>query len=152
MSYAKAEVMGMEWIIWLVIAAILLIAEVFTLTFYLLWLGLGAVAGGLISLVLPEAYLLQVVVGGLTAVVLTVFTKRLTKRLRASRGFRDAIDDLIGKKGMVVEATGDNGLGIVRIGNEIWSARADGPLAEGEQVIVIHRGSTVLDVQKWEGV
>ncbi|WP_438434533.1 NfeD family protein [Gorillibacterium sp. sgz500922] len=142
----------MEWIIWLVIAAILLVAEVFTLTFYLLWLGIGALVGGLISLVLPDAYLLQVVVGGLTALALTAFTKPLTKKLRASRGFRDAIDDLIGKQGVVLEGPGENGLGIVRIGNETWSARSEGPLVPGDPVIVVHRGSTVVEVQKWEGV
>jgi len=142
----------MVWVIWLAIAALLLIVEVFTLTFYLLWLGIGAVIGGLVALVLPDAYLVQVILGGLTALALTVFTKPLTKRLRASRGFRDAIDDLIGKQGVVVEGAGENGLAIVRIGNETWSARADVPLTQGEQVIVVHRGSTVVEVQKWEGV
>lgn len=142
----------MGWIIWLVIAAVLIVAEVFTLTFYLLWLGIGALVGGLVSLVLPEAYLVQVLLAGIVALGLTVFTKPLTKKLRSSRGFKDAIDELIGKQGVVLEATGENGLGIVRIGNETWSARSDAPLVTGEQVIVVHRGSTVVEVQKWEGV
>ncbi|WP_058301600.1 NfeD family protein [Gorillibacterium timonense] len=142
----------MGWIIWLVIAAVLLVAEVFTLTFYLLWLGIGTLVGGLVALVLPDAYLVQVVLAGVTALALTVFTKPLTKKLRSSRGFRDAIDDLIGKQGVVMEGTGENGLGIVRIGNETWSARSDAPLIPGEQVIIVHRGSTVVEVQKWGGM
>ncbi|MEO3945511.1 NfeD family protein [Gorillibacterium sp. CAU 1737] len=142
----------MGWVIWLVIAVCLLVAEIFSLTFYLLWLGVGALVGGLVALVLPDFYLVQVLLAGITAVGLTVFTKPLTKRFRSSRGFRDAIDDLVGKQGVVLEGTGENGLGIVRVGNETWSARSDQPLAAGEPIIIVHRGSTVVEVQKWGGV
>jgi len=142
----------MAWIIWLVIGVALIVAEMFTLTFYLLMLGIGAMVGFLTALLLPEAYLVQVVVASVLALILTAFTKPLTKRLHTSRGYRDTIDDLVGKQGTVVEPVTENGLAIVRVGNEIWSAKSDSPLAEGEQVIVLQRSSTVLEVQKWEAI
>ncbi len=42
------------WVIWFVIAGILFIAEMLSITFYMLWLGIGAVVGGLIALFVPE--------------------------------------------------------------------------------------------------
>ena len=38
------------WVIWFIIAGILFIAEMLSITFYMLWLGIGAVVGGLIAL------------------------------------------------------------------------------------------------------
>lgn len=139
------------WVIWLIIGVSVLIVEMFTLTFYLLWLGLGALAGLLVAVLLPEAYALQILTACLAAIALTVLTKPLTRRLRNNAGFRDVIDELVGKEGVVVEPIGDETVGIVRVGNESWSARADGPVAQGEKVIVLSRSSTTLEVQKWGG-
>ncbi|MBC8081437.1 MAG: NfeD family protein [Gorillibacterium sp.] len=142
----------MAWVIWLVIGVVLIVAEMFTLTFYLLTFGASAFVAFVVAFVFPEAYLLQVVVACIVALVLTVFVKPLTRRLHTSRGFRDAIDDLVGKQGVVVEGIPEEGLGIVRVGNETWSAKADNPLAAGEQVIILNRSSTVVEVQKWEAI
>jgi membrane protein implicated in regulation of membrane protease activity len=83
------------------------------------------------------------------AIALTVFSKPLTKRIRLSRGFKDAIDDLVGKQGLVTEDIADGKLGIVKIGNETWSASSTETLRKGEQVIVVHRGNAVVQVEKW---
>ena len=67
------------WVIWFIIAGILFIAEMLSITFYMLWLGIGAVVGGLIALFVPDALLLQVIVGGIVSLTLTFFTKRISK-------------------------------------------------------------------------
>ncbi|MNP41958.1 hypothetical protein D3C76_1356900 [compost metagenome] len=59
---------------------------------------------------------------------------------------------MVGKKGIVVEAIEEGKNGIVKVGNETWSAMSDQPIRKDDVVIVIHRGTTVLEVQKWEGV
>ena len=46
-----------------------------SITFYMLWLGIGAVVGGLIALFAPDALLLQVTVGAIVSLTLTFFTK-----------------------------------------------------------------------------
>ena len=142
----------MAWIIWLVIGVALIVAEMFTLTFYLLMFGVSAFVAFIVAILFPEAYLVQVIVACIVALGLTGFVKPLTRRLHNSRGFRDAIDDLVGKQGIVVEEIPEKGLGIVRVGNETWSAKADNPLAVGEQVIILQRSSTVVEVQKWEAI
>lgn len=67
------------WVIWFIIAGILFIAEMLSITFYMLWLGIGAVVGGLILCFFPDALLLQVTVGAIVSLTLTFFTKRISK-------------------------------------------------------------------------
>ena len=73
------------WVIWFIIAGILFIAEMLSITFYMLWLGIGAVVGGLIALFAPDALLLQVTVGAIVSLTLTFFTKRISKTFEKQR-------------------------------------------------------------------
>lgn len=140
------------WGIWLIVCGVLLVAEMLTLTFYLLWIGVGAAAAALVAAIAPGAFVLQVLAGCFVAVLLTLFTKPLTRRLRASRGYRDAIDDLIGRRGIVLEEIDEGKNGIVKIGNETWSAQSNERLRKNDEVIVVGRGSAILEVQKWGGI
>ncbi|HDR7783169.1 MULTISPECIES: NfeD family protein [Bacillus] len=136
------------WVIWFVIAGILFIAEMLSITFYMLWLGIGAVVGGLIALFAPEALLLQVVAGAIVSLTLTFFTKRISKNFREAKGFTDTVDMLVGKKGIVMQAITKEANGIVKVDGDIWTAIADDPIDAGEKVIVIKRHSTILQVKK----
>ncbi|MBY7113005.1 NfeD family protein [Bacillus sp. 17RED48] len=136
------------WVIWFVIAGILFIAEMLSITFYMLWLGIGAVIGGLIALFAPEALLLQVVAGAIVSLTLTFFTKRISKNFREAKGFTDTVDMLVGKKGIVMQAITKEANGIVKVDGDIWTAIADDPIDAGEKVIVIKRHSTILQVKK----
>ncbi|MEX2460698.1 MAG: NfeD family protein [Paenibacillaceae bacterium] len=140
------------WTIWLVIGILLIIAEMTTLTFYLLWLAIGAFAATLVALVTPDAIVLQVLVGVIVALILTFYTKRLTRGMRKSKGFTDVIYQLVGQEGHVISDIPEEGLGIVKVGNETWSAQSETPLRKGTPVIVIQSSSTVLQVQKREDV
>lgn len=139
------------WAIWLIVAGVLLIAEMLTLTFYLLWLGVGAAIAAVVALIIPEWVTVQALSGGVSALVLTVFTKPLMRRFRESRGYRDAINELVGKQGAVVVAISPGSPGIVKVGNESWSATSLETLHKDDCVRVISRGTTVLEVQKWGG-
>ncbi|WP_409344429.1 NfeD family protein [Paenibacillus sp. MBLB4367] len=140
------------WAIWLIIAGVLLVVEMMTLTFYLLWLGIGAVIAAVVALAAPDSFVLQVLAGCAAALVLTVFTKPLTRRFRASRGYKDAVDDLIGKQGIVIEDIGHGKQGIVKVGGDMWSAVSNETLNKGDTVIIVSRGSAVLEVHKWGGI
>ncbi|MDC6155774.1 NfeD family protein [Bacillus albus] len=136
------------WVIWFIIAGILFIAEMLSITFYMLWLGIGAVVGGLIALFAPEALLLQVIVGAIVSLTLTFFTKRISKNFREAKGFTDTVDMLVGKKGTVMQAITNEANGIVKVDGDTWTATADDPIDAGEKVIVIKRHSTILQVKK----
>ncbi|MGH1326061.1 NfeD family protein [Bacillus pretiosus] len=136
------------WVIWFIIAGILFIAEMLSITFYMLWLGIGAVVGGLIALFAPEALLLQVIVGAIVSLTLTFFTKRISKNFREAKGFTDTVDMLVGKKGTVMQAITNKANGIVKVDGDTWTATANDPIEAGEKVIVIKRHSTILQVKK----
>jgi len=140
------------WVVWLIIAGILLIAEMMSFTFYMLWLAIGALAGLVVALVVPESSLLfQVIIAAAVAVLLTIFTKPLTHKLRKSRGFQDAVDQLIGKKGIVTEPIELGQIGIVKVDSEYWSATAGATLKRDAEVRVLRRSSTILEVEPWGG-
>lgn len=138
------------WVIWLIAAGILLVLEMMTLTFYLLWLSVGAAVAGLVAWIAPDAIVLQVVAGSLVAIVLTIFTKPLAKRLRASKGYEDAGTELVGKQGVVVEPIEPGQYGIVKIGGDTWSATSNQVIGKDELVRVMKRGSTIIEVERWE--
>lgn len=137
--------------IWLIVAGILIVAEMLTLTFYLLWLGIGALAAAIVDFIVPGAWLAEVIVGGAVALVLTAYTKPLTRRFQKSKGFKDAVDELVGMTGTVVEDISADAPGVVKVGSEVWSAEADEPIGKGETVVVVNRGSAMLQVTKWGG-
>jgi membrane protein implicated in regulation of membrane protease activity len=136
------------WAIWLIIGVLLIITEMATLTFYLLWLGVGALFAALTAWFLPDAIGIQVLIGIVVAMGLTIYTRPLTRRVRESKGFTDVIYQLVGQEGIVIEAIPMEGLGVVRVGNETWSAAADEPLVTGTPIIVLESRNTTLQVQK----
>lgn len=140
------------WAIWLIVGFVLLIAEMLTLTFFLLWLGLGAVAGGIAAWLAPDSFWVQALAFIVVAGVLTAFTKPLSRRLRySSRGYKDAIDELVGKQGVVTVAVAPGSPGIVKVGSETWTANSEEELAEGETVTIVGRGTTQVEVRKSGG-
>jgi membrane protein implicated in regulation of membrane protease activity len=139
------------WVIWLILAGILIVVEMLTLTFYLLWLAIGAVIAAVIDWFWPGYFVLELVVGCIVVIILTIFTGPITRRFHASKGFKDAVDELVGKQGIVLEAIAAEVPGIVKVGNETWSAVSHEQLLKGEVVRVVSRGSAVLQVEKWGG-
>ncbi|MFJ2030818.1 NfeD family protein [Streptosporangium sp. NPDC087985] len=133
-----------DWVIWLILAVVLGVAEIFTLTTALGMLGaaalFAAVAAGL-GLPVP----LQLVVFAATLAAGVAVVRPIARRQlrQASSGKRFGIQALVGKPAYVVrEVTGREGR--VRIGGEEWSARAY------DETLVIPIGATV-DVIEIEG-
>jgi membrane protein implicated in regulation of membrane protease activity len=139
------------WAIYLIIAGLLLIAEMLSFTFYLLWLGVGALVAAAVAWIAPDQFIIQVLSGCAASLLLTIFTKPLTRRLRASKGFKDAIDELIGKQAVVVEDIHPGQYGVVKVGSESWTATAIEPIYKGEVVLVVARSSTIVEVHKMGG-
>lgn len=137
------------WVFWLIVAGALFVVEIITLTFYLLWLSIGALVAGLLSLLVPEAILFQVVLGSLVALGLTLFTKPLVARIRSSRGFKDVGTDIVGRQGVVIESIVQGRYGQVKIGGDTWSASSVQSLAKDEVVRVVKRGNTIIEVERW---
>ena len=132
------------WIIWLVIAAALGIAEVTTLTLALGLLAIGAFAGALTA-ALGLPLVVQLIVFGLTSAAgLAVIRPLAVRHIRQPPLLRSGTAALVGREALALtEVTRHSGR--VRIGGEEWTAR---PYDPG---VVIPPGADV-DVLAIEGV
>ncbi|MER5325400.1 NfeD family protein [Streptosporangium roseum] len=133
-----------DWVIWLILAVVLGIAEIFTLTTALGLLGGAALFAGLAAVIgLPVPLQLLVFTGALAAGVVAVrpIARRQLRQTPSNQRF--GIQALVGKPAYVVrEVTGRDGR--VQIGGEEWSARAY------DETLVIPAGA-VVDVIEIEG-
>ncbi|MBB2914708.1 membrane protein implicated in regulation of membrane protease activity [Streptosporangium becharense] len=133
-----------DWVIWLIVAVTLGVAEIFTLTTVLGLFGGAALFAALAAVIgLPVPLQMIVFTGALVAGLLVVrpVAKRHLRQPPPDRRF--GIQALVGKSAYVLrEVTGRDGR--VRIGGEEWSARAY------DETLVIPAGA-VVDVIEIEG-
>lgn len=111
-----------EWVFWLILAAVLMIAEIFTLTAALGLLGVGAlVTAGTAALGLPLP--IQLIAFALTSTAGVVAIRPFVLRhLRRPQLARFGVDALVGKSAFVTQEVSEMD-GRVRIGGEEWTAR-----------------------------
>jgi membrane protein implicated in regulation of membrane protease activity len=134
----------MESIVWIIVAAVLGVAEIFTLTAALGLLAVGALAAAGAA-ALGLGHFAQFATFAVVAVAGLVLVRPLVRRrLHPGPGaHRFGVQALVGRQAHVVqEVTGRAGR--VRIGGEEWSARAY------DETLVIPKGATV-DVIEIEG-
>ncbi len=133
----------LAWILWTVLGVILVIAEIFTSGFVLLWFGIGALAAALIGFVgfgYPLQFLIFFIVSvALTAASRTIFANYFMDR-DAPGGFKTGVDALPGKIGTVVSSShGALNEGAVKVYGSTWTAypaEGEEPLEAGDRVVV----------------
>lgn len=137
-------------VVWIVLAAVLAVAEAFTGTLVLMMLAAGAL-GSAIAAGLGLGVVGQVVVfatvSTLSLVVLRPIIRRHALPSTTGADERLAVQELEGAPGRVLEQVTSHG-GLVQIEGELWSARAFDTaqvIEPGAPVRVIEvRGATVL--------
>jgi membrane protein implicated in regulation of membrane protease activity len=136
------------WWIWMIIAALFIVGEIFTQGFFLLWFGVGAAAAGVLALLgLGFGWQLAafVVISGVLFIVSRRFAERFSKKQPPGIG----ADRFIGLEGIVLEEI-DNvkNSGRVRVQKDEW--RADSEKGEiipvGDRVKVTRMDGTHLVV------
>ena len=113
------------WWIWMAIAAFFVIAEIFTMGFFLLWFGVGAALAGILALLgLGMGWQLGSFI--IVSLVLFVISRRFAERFTKKQPPGVGADRFIHKKGVVIEKI-DNikNTGRVRIGKDEWRADSD---------------------------
>lgn len=132
-----------EWLIWLIFAVVLGVAEIFSLTAALGVLGGAALitAGfAAIGLALPIQLLVFTAVSTVGVVLIRPLARRFMHRPQLARF---GVDALIGKPAAVIgEVTGMGGR--IRLGGEEWTAHAY------DETLVIPVG-TIVDVMEIQG-
>jgi membrane protein implicated in regulation of membrane protease activity len=140
----------LTWIAWLVIGIGLLVAEIFTLSFFLFWFGIGAIAAAVVAMmgfgVVWQFAAFAIVSGALTAMSRTIFSKYLSHD--DDHTLKMGIDSLPGQIGTVtMPSKGALNEAAVKVYGSEWTAfpvDGESELAEGEKVEVVSvKGSSI---------
>ena len=136
------------WVIWVVAAVVLVIAEATTTAFVAIYFGFAALVTAVVALIgLPVAA--QLVVFGVVSVGSMVLTRPALRRAAGrTASIRTGVDAMQGRIGVVVRPIAELDPGQVKVGGETWTARSfyDGEsIPEGARVEVVRvEGVTAL--------
>lgn len=140
------------WILWLTIAILLVIAEIFTSSAIAICMAVGAFVAFVAALAGAPSEV-QIIVCAVVMVVLLLFVPRLLRRYRRIfqpvNGGESNMDALIGRKGTVENASPDGSTARMRLDGDRWTVRtADGSkLSDGSRVEVLGFDSIILIVK-----
>jgi len=151
------------WILWIVLGLVLIITEIFTLGFVLLWFGFGALAAALAGW-LGFGFGLQFLIFAVVSVALTAMSRTIFVNYfsqDSDNTVKTGIDSLPGQIGTVTIASkGALQEGAVKVYGSIWTAFPiddTTPLVEGEKVEVVRvQGSSIYvqstrELPGWRG-
>jgi len=118
----------MEWYLWLILCAILIIGEIFSASFFAGPLGVGCLVAALIAD--AKGGMAEQMLGfSVTSVVLLLALRPVLMRMRERKSREAAptgIDIYVGKQGRITEKVdAAAGTGRIKIGGESWSAVSD---------------------------
>src|SRR3712207_1028683 len=140
------------WVLWTILGIVLVIAEIFTPGFVLLWFGAGALAAALASFLglgLAAQFLVFILLSTLlTALSRTIFVNYFARPGEEGAGLRSGADALPGQVGTVVtSSSGAMQEGAVKVFGSVWTAypaEGEGPLEAGDRVVVERlRGASI---------
>jgi membrane protein implicated in regulation of membrane protease activity len=149
---------NVAWILWAVLGLILIIAEIFTPGFVLLWFGVGALAAALAGLVgissLTIQFLIFIVVSvALTAASRTIFVNYFSRE-KTGTDLKTGVDAMPGQIGTVVSSSqGALNVGAVKVYGSTWTAypaEGEAPLEAGDRVQVERVQGASLYVRRIE--
>ena len=147
------------WILWCVLGLVLIVAEVFTTGFVLLWFGIGALAAAFAGLIGIDSLAIQffifiLVSGGLTAASRTIFVNYFSRE-KTGNSLRSGAESLPGKIGTVVSSSrGAMNEGAVKVFGSTWTAYpapGESPLEAGERVCVESIEGASIFVRRVDG-
>ncbi|MGE5372095.1 MAG: NfeD family protein [Solirubrobacterales bacterium] len=124
---------------WGILGIVMIIVELFTAGLWFLWLGIAGllVSLGLLIHLIPASIPVQLTVFSVITILLIYFTRPIALRFMRTREVQSNVNALVGQTGTVVLEIAPLTTGQVRVGGEIWTARADTLMAPGEQMTVI---------------
>lgn len=138
---------------WFALGGVLLILEIFTPTFYLIWPGIAAVVVGIIALVAPELrWEIDVTIFGVMSLVAIVvwhgFYKRGGGGAASALALNQRTERYIGRRAIVAEGF-RSGRGPVLLEDTRWQAVSESgaDLAPGSSVEIVGADGVTLRVR-----
>jgi membrane protein implicated in regulation of membrane protease activity len=141
---------GNFWWIWIVLAALFVVGEIFTAAFFLLWFGVGAVVAGTLALT-GVGFGIQLVVFIVVSFALFAASRKFADRFTKKQPPGIGADRFIGEPCVVLEEIDNTrNTGRVRMDREEWRAESENGdvIPVGRRVVVVRISGTHLVVKK----
>ena len=141
------------WIIWLSIFVLAIIIEAITSDLTSIWFAGGAMIALIISFIPGVAWWIQVIVFIVISTVMILGLRPLAKKLLKTNITNSNIDEMAGKKGIMVKGYDELNHGEVKINDVVWTAiGADESKAipQGTKVVVVAVNGNKLIVRPVE--
>jgi membrane protein implicated in regulation of membrane protease activity len=136
-----------EWVWWILAAGLLAVGEIFTLSFFLGPIAVAATTAAIVALVGAGLAIQWIVFIAVSIASLLVLRPIARRHLHTPSQLRTGTAALVGSRAIVLERVDGDG-GSVKIGGEVWSARAydeDDVLEPGTRATVLKiEGATAL--------
>ncbi|MBQ3845761.1 MAG: NfeD family protein [Bacteroidales bacterium] len=141
------------WQIWLLVAAVFVVIEIFTSGFAVACFSVGCVFGAILAacdLSLTWQVVAFAIGTFLSFILIRPVVMRCLDKKTNDNHIKTNMDNIIGKTAVVTERIEGNGYGRVKIDGDDWKAQtADGAAAEvGEKVRIESFESIILTVKK----
>lgn len=138
----------MDVIIWIVIAILFIMLELFTNTLFLLCLGISSLAAGILNY-LEFDINIQITAFIIMSIILILSTRKFAEKISPKNTKKSTAERLIGKEAKVIRKISENTF-VVSVGGEEWSAHTNDSISIGETVKVVGIDSIVLIIEKSE--
>ena len=141
------------WIIWLSIFVLAIIIEAITSDLTSIWFAGGAMIALIISFIPGVAWWIQVIVFIVISTVMILGLRPLAKKLLKTNITKSNIDEMAGKKGIMLKGYDELNHGEVKINDVVWTAiGADESKAipQGTKVVVVAVNGNKLIVRPIE--
>jgi len=147
------------WVLWFILGAILIVAEIFTSGFVLLWFGIGALVAALAGFIGIDSLIIQFLIFATISISLTAASRTIFinyfSREKTGQSLRSGVDALPGKIGTVVSSSkGALQEGAVKVFGSTWTAYpapGEPPLEAGERVCVESVEGASIYVKRVDG-
>ena len=127
------------WYIWLIIAGIFLIFEIFTAGFLLFWLSIGALITMIVSF-FTSNIAIQTAVFVVSSAILIFATKPFVKKFAKTKTVKTNAFSIVGQNGIVIKDIDSiNSKGQIKVDGEVWSAvgKNDVNIEKGTEVEIV---------------
>jgi membrane protein implicated in regulation of membrane protease activity len=130
-----------------VIGVILIIIEMFTLTFVLLWIGIASIIASIVEY-FNHSFFLTFGTFFISAIVLWLCTKRFAKRVSSSKSIKNGVFALVGKEIVVTTVSDqDTTAGTSKVYGDEWPIKANHSIRVNEKVKVLRVEGATLYVE-----
>lgn len=128
------------WQIWLILAGLFLVLEIFTVGFLIFWLSIGSLFAMIVSF-FTDNIIVQTAVFVVSSTILIFATKPFLKKFAQNKSsIKTNVYSIVGKTGLVIEEINPiQSTGQIKINGETWSASTKNNIIipEGSEVEVL---------------